>query len=314
MYSNDSFIFAANIVVMEMKHLLLVKNIVELGGLSKSADKLCLSQSALSHQLKEAETQAGTALFLRANKKMRLTPAGELVYHTALDVLGKIDELHNNLKAYTTGDKGTIRICTACFTNYHWLPKLITKFNEMHPQVEIKIHPEYINECIERMLNNDLDAVIMNKPENNKKIRFHEIIKDELVAIVPPEHPWTKKNYAKAADFKEVNLIVFSKPMHTVVVYSKLLKPNGIEPMHIYEAPMTEAIVEMILAGMGVAVIPRWVAKPYIDAGKIVPVRVTPKGLYRSLGVGVLEKDSYPVYYQTLIDFLKENLEDKEGG
>jgi LysR family transcriptional regulator, regulator for metE and metH len=73
---------------------------------------------------------------------------------------------------------------------------------------------------------------------------------------------------------------------------------------------MSEAMIEMVASGMGVAVIPYWIAKPYIEAGKIVPVRVTPKGLYRSLGIALLEKDNYPSYYNTLIEFLKENLAD----
>jgi LysR family transcriptional regulator for metE and metH len=293
---------------MEIRHLRLVKHIVELGSLAKSKDKLCLTQSALSHQLKEAEIQAGTALFLRSNKKLILTTAGEMVYQTATEVLSKLDELDSKLGEYSRGEKGIIRLCTACFTNYYWLPALIRKFAEVHPQVEIKIYPEYINECTDRLLNYDLDAVIMNKPASQKNIRYHEIMNDEMVAIVPPNHEWTTKKYVKASDFENKNLIVFSKPMNTVVVYTKILKPNGIEPEHIFEAPMTEAMVEMVTSGMGVAVIPYWIANTYIKSGKISAVKVTANGLYRSLGIGLLEKENYPSYYQTLIDFFKENI------
>ena len=293
---------------MEIKHLRLVKNIVELGSMSKSKGKLCLTQSALSYQLREAELQSGTPLFLRSNKKLILTPAGEIVYKTAIQVLETIDKLDNEMQEISRGEKGIIRICTACFTNYYWLPGLIAKFKDLHPQIEIKIVPEFINEALVRLQSHDLDAVIMNKPENCKNIRFHEIMNDEMVAIVPTEHEWTKKEYVKASDFVGQNLIIFSKPMDTVVVYNKVLKPNGIEPIHVYEVPMTESMVEMVIAKMGVAVIPQWIAKPYIESKKIAAVRVTSKGLYRSLGIAVYEKSSYPAYYNTLIDFLKENL------
>jgi len=276
--------------------------------MAKSKDKLCLTQSALSHQLKEAETQAGTALFLRSNKKLILTAAGEIVYNTAIDVLEKLDILDNKIDEISRGEKGIIRLCTACFTHYYWLPALIRKFGEVHPQVEIKIYPEYINESIDRLQSHDLDAVILNKPEFCKNIRYYEIMNDEMVAIVPPNHEWTTKKYVKASDFEGKNLIVFSKPMKTVVVYNKVLKPNGIEPKHVFEAPMTEAMVEMVTSGMGTAVIPYWIAKSYINSGKITAIKVTANGLYRSLGVGFLEKVNYPPYYQTLIDFFKENL------
>ena len=293
---------------MEIKYLRLVKNIVELGSMAKSQDKLCLTQSALSYQLKEAEIQARTALFVRANKKLILTAAGEMVYKAALDVLPKMDKLTSEILEISSGKRGVIRMCTACYTNYMWLPALINTFSVLYPQVEIKIYPEFINESLSRLQSHDLDAVIMNKPENCKNIRFYEIMNDEMVAIVPPDHEWTKKKFVEASDFESVNLIVFSKPMDSVVVYNKVLKPNGIEPKMVYEVPLSEAMVEMVAAKMGIAVIPSWIARPYIDAKKVVPVRVTAKGLHRSLGLSFLEKDVYPDYYTSLIGFLKENM------
>jgi LysR family transcriptional regulator, regulator for metE and metH len=81
---------------------------------------------------------------------------------------------------------------------------------------------------------------------------------------VPPDHEWSTKKFVKASDFEGKNRIIFSKPMDTVVVYSIVLKPNGIEPKCIYEVPMSEAMIEMVISKMGIAVIPYWIAKPYI--------------------------------------------------
>lgn len=293
---------------MEIKYLRLIKNIVELGSMARSKDTLCLTQSALSHQLKEAEQQAGTALFVRSNKKLILTEAGKKVYDTAIDVLEKIDRLHNEIQEISRGEKGIIRICTSCFTNYYWLPALINKFSILHPQVEIKIYPEYVNEALPRLQNHELDAVITTKADQCKNIRYIELMSDEFVAIVHPVHEWTKKQYVQAADFKGKRLIIFSLPKESVVVYHKVLKPNGIEPSHIYEIPMTESMVEMVASDLGVAVIPYWVAKPYIQSGKIKAIRVTTNGLFRSLGIALAEKEEYPPYYHTFIDFIKETL------
>ncbi|NOU18486.1 MAG: LysR family transcriptional regulator [Bacteroidales bacterium] len=295
---------------MEIKHLRLVKNIVELGSIAKSKDKLCLTQSALSYQLKEAEMQAGTTLFVRSNKKLILTAAGELVYKSAADILARIDELDRGIREISRGEKGIIRICTACFTYYYWFPALVKKFSELHPQVDIKIYPEYTQESIQKLQSHDLDAVIINRPEPCKNIRFFEIMNDEMVAIVPPNHEFAKRKFIRPTDFEGKNLIIFSKPVDTVFVYSKVLRPNGIKLSRIYEVPMTEAMIEMVASNIGIAVIPSWIAKPYVELGKIATVRVTSKGLYRSLGLAFLEKANYPIYYKTLIEFLKENLVD----
>jgi LysR family transcriptional regulator for metE and metH len=293
---------------MEIKYLRLVKSIVENGSLAKSKDKLHLTQSALSHQLKEAESLAGTTLFERVNKKLVLTNAGELVYKTAIEVLEKVDDLSQNIKEIAAGDRGVVRLCTACFTNYYWLPGLISRFNLIHPNVEIKVHPEYINECLERLKKHELDGVIMNKPEPDKNIQFFELIEDEMVALINPHDQLKAKKYLKASDFDGRNLIIFSNPINTVVVYEKVLKPAGVKPLRVYEVPMTEAMIEMVASGMGLAVIPYWIARPYIDSGKVIPLRVTAKGLHRSLVLAYLKKSSYPKYFYSLLEFLKQNL------
>src|SRR6187551_789567 len=107
---------------MEIRHLRLIKAIVEEGSITKAIDKLHLTQSALSHQLKEAEYQLGTAIFLRTNKKLVLTKAGEKIYDLATEILNKLTETENQIKQMVYGEHGEIRISTECFSSYHWLP------------------------------------------------------------------------------------------------------------------------------------------------------------------------------------------------
>jgi LysR family transcriptional regulator for metE and metH len=71
---------------------------------------------------------------------------------------------------------------------------------------------------------------------------------------------------------------------------------------------MTEAIVEMVVSGLGIAVIPYWIAKPFLESGRIAAVRVSRGGLYRSLGIVFHERETYPPYYHTLIEFFRQTL------
>lgn len=298
---------------MEIKYLRLIKCIVEEGSMAKAKEKLFLTQSALSHQLKEAENIAGIDLFERVGKQLVLTAAGERVYKTANEVLDKIEVLKRDIKEIIDGECGTVRLCTACFTNYYWLPELISRFNILHPKVEIKVHPEFIKECMQRLKKHELDAVVTNKPDNCTDINYIELVNDEMVALVNKHDKLRAKKYLTADDFNGRNLIIFSRPLSTVVVYERVLKPAGVTPLKIFEVPMTEAMIEMVESGMGMAVIPYWIAKPYINAGKVAPIRVTNKGLYRSLGIAYHKKSNYPQYFYTLIDFFKQNLSHKRS-
>jgi LysR family transcriptional regulator, regulator for metE and metH len=293
---------------MDIKHLRLIKAIVDFGSLSKAKDHLHLTQSALSHQLREVESQTGVDLFDRCSKKLVLTQAGSLTYQTSVQVLSQIDNLKNQLENFKNGEHGCIRVSSSCFTNYSWLPGLTKLFAQIHPNIEIKIVPVPYNDSIKTLYNNESDLVICNKPESLSALNYTEIKQDEILALVPPNHSWTGKKYVTASDFKDINLIIFSKPMSTVHVYSKVLRPAHIEPLKVFEIPMTEAMIDMVAAGLGVCVIPQWVAKPYIEMGKVKPVKVTSKGLTRSLGVARQKKNTYPKFHDTFISFIRENL------
>jgi LysR family transcriptional regulator, regulator for metE and metH len=293
---------------MEIKHLRLIKAVVEFGSLSKAKDYLHLTQSALSHQLKEVESQTGVELFERCNKKLILTQAGNTTYETAVSVLKQVDNLNDILVSYKKDEHGCIKVSTSCFTNFSWLPGLTKLFAHIHPNIEIRIIPIPYNNAINALYSHELDVVISNKPDDLSYLDYIEVKQDEMIALMAPGHPWSKKKYVVATDFAEENLVIFSGPMNTVHVYSKVLQPAHIEPRKIYEVPMTEAMIDMVAAGIGVCVIPYWVAKPYIKQGKVVSVKVTPKGLARSLGVVRQKKNVYPKYHDTFISFIKENL------
>lgn len=293
---------------MEIKHLRLIKAVVDFGSLSKAKDHLHLTQSALSHQLKEVESQTGVALFERCSKKLILTPAGNATYDTAVHVLKQMEYLSIALDNFRKGEKGCIRVSTSCFTNFTWLPELIKLFDAIHPNIEIRIMPILNDDAIKALYNSELDLVISNKPENLHQLDYIEIKQDEMYALVAPGHSWVKKKYVTAADFKSENLVIFSKPMNTVHLYNKVLKPAHVEPLKVFEVPMTETMIDMVSVGMGVCVIPHWVSRPYIDLGRVIPVKVTSKGLMRSLGIVRIKKDTYPKYHATFINFMKENL------
>jgi LysR family transcriptional regulator for metE and metH len=149
---------------MEIRHLRLIKSIVEEGSITKAIDKLHLTQSALSHQLKEAEYQLGTKIFLRQNKKLLLTKAGEKLYLTANEILEKIADTEKQIKSMVFGEVGEIRISTECYSSYHWLPSVLKQFHLLYPNVELKIVVEATHYPLQRLLSNELDIAIVSDP------------------------------------------------------------------------------------------------------------------------------------------------------
>jgi LysR family transcriptional regulator for metE and metH len=292
---------------MEIRYLRLIKAIVEEGSITRAIDKLHLSQSALSYQLKEAEVQVGTPLFYRVNKKLILTPVGKKLYETANKVLKEIDCTEAEIKKLISGENGVIRLSTECYTSYHWLPSVLKKFQCEFPNVEIEINFEATHRPLDKLLDGTLDIAITSNPSVTDKIEYIELFTDEMFAVVSPQHHWAEKMYIEAEDFKDVKLIIHSLPMDTVSVFRNLLAPKGISPMKLIILPLTEASIELVKANMGVITMANWALKPYKDQN-IKAIRINQHGFFRQQYLARMKDREYPIYFDYFIKFLREEI------
>jgi len=119
---------------LEVRHLRLVAAVAAVGSLTRAGDRLHLTQSALSHQLRDIESRLGTALFLRIGKRLVLTPAGQRLLASATDVLGRLEEAERDIREMGRDRAGTLRITTECYTCYHWLPALLLRYRRTFSQ------------------------------------------------------------------------------------------------------------------------------------------------------------------------------------
>ena len=293
---------------MELRHLRLVKEVAEKGSLTKAMETLYLSQSALSHQLKEAENQLGAPLFHRVNKKLVLTGAGKIVLESAEKILKELDYAEVSVKKYISGGTGTVRIATECYTCYYWLPSLMVDFNREFPNVEIEICPGTNTEPIKHILEGKLDVAIVSGQVDNPNIRPTLLFTDEMMAVVPVEHPWTKRKYVKPGDFADEHVLIHSYPLESVTLFRQLLIPEGVTPKKVTAIQITEAAVEMIKAGMGIKVFAKWIIQPYLHSNKLALVPVTQKGLHRSWYAITLDRPDRPQYLDNFINHLRRNI------
>lgn len=294
---------------LEIRHLRLVKAIVEEGSIANAIDKLHLTPSALSHQLREAELQIGAKIFHRLNKKLILTDVGEKILASANAILGELTKIEKEVKQLIKGESGTIRISTECYTSYHWLPGVLKKFNIDFPDITIRIVFEATHKPVQKLLQGEIDLAITSDPVNSDKIEYVELFQDEMVALVSDSHHWNQKEFVTANDFINENLIIHSEPLDTVTVYQRVLRPAAVTPGNLTILPLTEASVEMVKAEMGVMVMAKWALKPYLNNTHLRTIRVTPEGLFRKQFAAVLNNTESPEYYDYFIKFLKEEIE-----
>lgn len=291
---------------LEMRHLKLVAAIAEEGSVTRAGNRLHLTQSALSHQLRDAEEQLGRALFERRSKKMVLTPAGERLLQSARSVLGELERAEKEILECSTETRGVIRLSTECYTVYHWLPPRLKIFQKKYPGVDVQLVVEATPHPFEALLEERLDLALVWSPIRNRKIEYTLLLRDEMVVLVPPGHRWAGKPFVSAEDFAGEDLIVYP-PREESSVLLQFLNPAGVTPRRVREVALTEAIVSLVKGGMGVAVLANWAVAPEIASGEVRGVRLTRDGFYREWSVARLKCKSAPAYLEEFIRVLAGN-------
>ncbi|MFD1602012.1 LysR family transcriptional regulator [Flavobacterium artemisiae] len=293
---------------MEIRHLKLIKAIVEEGSITKAIDKLHLTQSALSHQLKEAEYQLGTAIFLRTNKKLVLTKAGEKIYETANEILDKLSQTESQIKQMVFGEYGEIRISTECYSSYHWLPSVLKQFHLLYPNVELKIVTEATHYPLQKLLENTIDIAIISDQIKDNNIKYLELFQDEVVMVISENHLWADKKFVTAEDFVNEHLLIHSLPLETVTIHQFVLAPAKVSPRKITPLPLTEASIEMVKADMGVMSMAKWALQPYLKNSSLKSVKIGKNGLKRKHFIAIRENENYPDYFHHFISFLQTEI------
>src|SRR5262245_23486087 len=166
---------------LEIRHLRLVEAIAEEESVTGAGVRLHLTQSALSHQLRDIETRLGTPLFLRLNKRMLLTPAGERLLTSARDVLDRLRRAEDEIRRSAADGGGLLRLAVECYTCYHWLPPVLSmrSFREKYRRVEVRIVAEATRQPLEWLLQGKLDLAVVSSPARDRRLVRRPLFQDE---------------------------------------------------------------------------------------------------------------------------------------
>jgi LysR family transcriptional regulator for metE and metH len=138
-------------------------------------------------------------------------------------------------------------------------------------------------------------------------VSFKPLFKDEMVVIVSPDHPLAARAYISAKDFASEHLLVYSLPKEELTIFQKVLSPAGVTPKHVSRVELTEAIIEMVKAGLGVGVMARWAVSPHIDAGTLRALPLTARGFHRQWSGAMIRHRATPPYLLKFLDLLAAN-------
>jgi LysR family transcriptional regulator for metE and metH len=295
---------------LETRQLRLIAAIADTGSLTAAAAGLGLTQPALSHGLRGVEQQLGTSLFVRARRGMTPTEAGEQLLRTARLVLRELDAAHEAIARRAIGRGDLVRLSTECYTAYHWLPPVFQDFRAACPQVELRVVPAAVGRPVEALRAGEIDVAIVARRDRDEGFAYHRLFDDELVAVLPPDHPRAGQPHLVAADFADEHLLLYTADPRDSTVVRELLAPAGVQPAEVSFVPDTEALLELVKAGVGVSVFARWAVAPQVRQGSLAAVRLGARGIHRTWSAAVRPGAVQPLALGTLVSLLQRHAPD----
>jgi len=268
--------------MLELRHLRTLIAVNEAGTVSRAADRLHLTQSALSHQLRALEAHYGTAMVKRHGQSVKLTESGQRLAALARTVMGEIQAAERELAKLARKPTGTLRIALECHTCFDWLMPIMDAFRKHWPEVELDLVSGFNPNPLALLADNKTDLVIGSENKPRRGIAYHPLFRFEVLAVMPTDHRLRAKRFLDAQDFAQETLITYPVPEDRIDLIRRVLKPAKVHPRR-RTTELTVAILQLVASRRGVAALPNWGIKNYLDYEYVIARRIGKNGLWSDL-------------------------------
>jgi len=264
---------------LELRHLRTLLALREAGNLSRAAQLLNLTQSALSHQLKGLEEHYGAELFARKSNPLVFGVVGQRLLKLADSVLPQVDEADRDVRRLVDGSAGQLRIAVECHTCFDWLMPAMDAFRERWPEVELDIVSGFQADPVGLLHQDRAElAIVSDVDADETGVVVHPLFSFEIIALLPKGHVLLARPWLEAADFAGQTLITYPVPDEMLDLVRRVLQPAGITPPR-RTSELTVAMLQLVASGRGIAALPLWAVENYLARGYVARQRIGEQGL-----------------------------------
>ena len=300
--------------MLEIRHLDSLIALAETGNLTRAGEKVSLSQSALSHQMRSLEEHYGFELFERKTSPLKWTRAGERLLVLAYDVSRQIRDAERDLARIGQGTAGTLRIAVECHSCFDWLMPARDALREGWPDVEMDIVSGFHPDPVGLLDENRADLVIVSTAKRRRGVEHHPLFEYDMPALLAPGHPLLEKPYLTAKDFSLETLITYPIPDNRMDLFRQVLEPSGVEPKERRTTELTVAILQLVKSRRGIAALPRWAVQPYLENDYVAEMPITAKGLRASLHAATTKEGAGQAFMKEFIEKFRVTAEGQFEG
>ena len=261
---------------MTFRHLKIFVSLYENNfNTTKTAASMHMTQPAVSLAVKELEQYYGVALFDRIGNRLKITPAGLRVYEYSSHIVALFDEMDNSVKNWDLA--GTIRVGSSITIGSQFLPAYVNSFQSRYPGTRVKAQIAPSKQLEQMILNNELDFALIEGSSHNPSFICEEYMEDHLTVICPANGQFQPGQEISIHEFCQQNFLLREHGSGTRETFENTIAAAGFSIEPIWEAVSTTALVNAVISGIGISILPHRMIADAIQQGQVIAVTV--KGL-----------------------------------
>lgn len=293
--------------ILERAHLDIIHAVDQYGSLTAAAEKLHLTQSALSHTVRKLEDQLGVAIWYREGRSLRPTQAGAYLLTVSNRLLPQLAHAEERLKQFARGERGSLRIGMECHPCYQWLLKIVAPYLAQWPDVDVDVKQKFQFGGIGALFGHEIDMLVTPDPLRKAGLTYEPVFDYEQVLVVGPGHPLRAAAYAKPQQLADETLITYPVATDRLDIYTLFLMPAGVAPKRHKTIETTDIMLQMVASGRGVAALPRWLVEENTAKFDVAPVKLGRRGVAKQIHLGFREADAEIDYLRTFVQQARAN-------
>ena len=294
---------------MELSQLRTFREVAEALSFTRAAQKLNMTQSAVSHQIKALETELGEPLFIRAKRGVRLSDAGQLALSYAERILEEADALRERIRGDDHEPRGRVRAAAATQAFVHLFARLFESFMRDHDRVELSFRTTVSTEqTVADILNGAADVGFASLPVYSPALQVTELFEDELGVVVGARHRLAKGRETSIVEMRRERFILFEQGASIRRATDAFFKRVDLSPDLALESNDTYFIKRMVEHGLGISVMPSWAVREEVEADRLAWLRVSGHRLTRAVAIIALGRFQ-PSPTRAFIEYILEHRE-----
>lgn len=291
--------------LLEIRHLRTLLAIEETGSLSRAAEVLCITQSAVSHQVKALEDYYGEALLFKQAGQTRFSLTGQRLLELGRGVLTQFDQAELDIQQLKDGAGGPLRVAVECHTCFDWLMPSMDVYRQRWPEVELDIVSGFHSDPVALLHSGQAELAIVSDTCEEEGIVSRALFQFEMVGVVPVDSQLASKKYLLPDDFEGQTLLSYPVPDDMLDVIKHFLAPAGVKAKR-RNSELTVALLQLVASGRGISALPAWAVKPYVERNYVAQVRLGKKGLTSRLYAALPQSLDHKPYTMDFIEVMKD--------